>query len=71
MNSKLPRRIRVMDKVRDTYDGACFTTTSTHVSITFMWRSDMSVFMLHHGGIQTGDFTVTLTHAQFDKLYDV
>ena len=71
MNSKLPRRIRTMDKVRDMYGNVSFTTTPTHVSITFVFSSDVAVWLTHHDGIQTGDFTATITHAQFDKLYAV
>jgi len=71
MNSKLPRRIRVMNKVHDMYDDARFVMTATHVNTTFMWRSDVAIFMLHHGGLAIGDFTVSLTHAEFDKAYDV
>lgn len=71
MNSKLPHRIRVMNKVRDMYGDVPFTTTPTHVTITFAWATDVLVWLMHHDGIKTGDFTVTLTHAQFDKLYAV
>lgn len=71
MNSKLPRRIRVMNKVRNRYGDTHFTTTPTHVTIKFEYSSDVAVWLMHHDGIKTGDFTVTITHAQFDKLYDV
>ena len=71
MYSKLPRRIRIMDKVRDLYGNVSFTTTPTHVSITFVSSFDVALWLLHHDGVETEDFIVTLTHAQFDKLYTV
>lgn len=71
MNSKLPHRIRVMNKVRDMYGAVSFTTTPTHVTIKLQRLFDVDAWFMHHDGIKTGDFTVTLTHAQFDKLYNM
>lgn len=71
MNSQLPRRIRVMNKVRDMYGSVSFATTSTHVNITLKWPSDVAVWIMHHGGVKIGDCTVSLTHAEFDKAYEV
>lgn len=71
MNSQLPRRIRVMNKVCDMYGSVSFATTPTHVNITFVFPSDVAVWIDWHGGASVTNCTVSLTHAEFDKTYEV
>lgn len=71
MNSQLPRRLRILKRIRNNYGDVSITTTQTHVNITLKWPSDVAVWIMHHGGVKIGDCTVSLTHAEFDKAYEV
>lgn len=69
--NKLPRRIRMINKVRDMYGLVPFTFSNTHVEIKLIWSTDSTVFVLHHEAEIVDAFTVRMTLAQFDNLYSV
>lgn len=71
MKPKLPRRLRIMNMVRENYGNVAFTTTPTHVNIMFKYNSDVIAWLVYHAGAKISAYTVTLTHAQFDACYNV